>query len=149
MNINDTILKAINDELPAAVGTELKKRLDQLDKLEQENKTLRCDLETRDAKLRAHNDLLTRESAVSGREGATLARERAVSDREAKVSLLEQETKFARELAHVTERLFNTVFANNIIKTSVCGSRTEITSSPGGYTSTQSVPFSKNTEVQG
>lgn len=119
MNINESVLKAINEQLPSAVGSVLKDRLAQLDALEKKNVELEKNLSATNQQLSAHRSLDVKKSEIDSAESSVRAREKAVADRELKMSLLEQEKVFAREIAATTERMFNVVFANNTVRSSV------------------------------
>lgn len=143
MNINESVLKAINEQLPSAVGSVLKDRLAQLDALEKSKTELEKNLAATNQQLSAHRSLDSKQSEINAAEGALRIREKAVADRELKMALLEQEKKFARELATTTERLFDKVFANNTIRTEVIGSKVSHSPTGGGYVQQNSEPYSE------
>lgn len=155
MDITEQIKKAINDNLPQAVGAELQKRLAQADLFEKNNATLTSQLGEVLAKLNKHADLDSRHVALAARECALLQREQAVLKRENEQALNDLKVLCSAEKVELVKGLFNTVFANNTIRARTLGHENLPTESCYGANgsssnkSHQSFPIAKETTVEG
>ena len=111
MELNEKILKAIDEELPAQLGSVLKERLSQVESLERElqqekrswNTQLQENLELQE-KVSKHEDLDEREKALDKREADVIERERKMELNEFKVEAADQRASDVKELASIVFR---------------------------------------------
>lgn len=147
-NMKEEIQEAIAKNLPAAVGTELKKRLEQA---ERDAENLKMYKEKYDALgpvlSRAQSDLANLQAA----ETDLKKREREVATREASMQRLELTAQFEREKVGLVLGMFETVFKNRIVRETALVQRESVSRQEynGGYSESRSpmqVEETKTTE---
>jgi len=140
MSMREDIRTAINENLSQTIGEELRKRLDQADadatKVTELNRTIEYQTEEgmkKNDTIRAHE---RREGELAGRETVVTQREVEVAGRENAITKLELVAQYETEKRALTVDLFNTVFANRVMKETAFVSREKvITANDGqGYT---------------
>lgn len=152
MDLNKDIQDTIEKHLPAQIGEVLKKRLDEIPRLEDEVKTLTEDLKTVSAisnerkrtnqelseQLKTHQELDIRLTELEKRE------------RNLELELCRKDVSCAQEKANQLFGLVNSIFKNptykeNIAKTSFGSENVPVTNN--GYTTTQSMSTHFNENV--
>jgi len=118
-NFNQEVMGLVEEHLPKMTSDALKKRLDKIDDLETRNLTYRRDMkdltERIDNQEKLIEDLKTKEQT----DESLIKREEEVSGREFKQELLSMEVVFTNTRMEDVKQMFNTVFANNLVKKSV------------------------------
>jgi hypothetical protein len=116
--------EAISKNLPAAVGSELKKRLEQAEANEKELKRYQEMYPQREKELAAARTELDQFRAS---ERAAKAREDAVTAREKEIQKLELTAQFEKEKTGLVLGMFNTVFRNRVVREEALVQRDNVT----------------------
>ena len=147
-DMTNDIKEAISKNLPAAVGTELKKRLEQAEADEKDLKRYKEMYPQREKELaEARTELDKRRSEDRAMQG----RENAVAVREKEVQKLELTAQFEKEKTCLVLGMFHTVFQNRVVREKALVQRESVTSQSyaggGGQESRCPVEVSESKET--
>jgi len=138
------LLNAIDEHLPKMTSQSLKKRLEKIDYLEKENIELSQEVKrlvVENGKIKdEYGKLKEKEHHINLTAKETKALSESIEERQKKfyTELAEMRLACEQEKANLTLNMFNTVFANNAIKTSVTknimkNSNTDYNTNPPTY----------------
>lgn len=146
--LDDSVRECIAKHLPEQVGSVLRARLDQTDKLAKRVQDLEKQVLDREELLKKHSDLdshalqvkneeAARMKSVREAEAAIAKREKDILAREAGVAMLEMKANLAERHCHDFKELFAGMFRHPKIVTSVYETATKPIGIQGGYQATQ------------
>ena len=149
MNITAEIKEVIRQNLPAAVGEELRAALTRLDELE--NKVVpqqALQISNLNAKLAKDMGVEFREQKAAERERTVDAREIAVTKREIEIKIIEVKLECAAQRVADLKEVTLSVFANARFKYSESGCTTVGATDRNGYVQSVGGPISREITVQ-
>ena len=118
------IKKAITENLPQAVGEELRKRLERADADQKEVARLK---DMYDSSYKRCGELEREVKKLTAREGTVAERESIVEVREKEITRLELTARFESEKRQMAVDLFNSVFRNRVTRENVLDMRDHLT----------------------
>lgn len=124
MNMENDIKKAITENLPQAVGEELRKRLEQADADRTEVARFK---DMFDSSYKRCVELEREVKQLTAREQAVAERESVVAVREKEITKLELTARFEAEKRALAVDLFQSVFRNRVTRESVLDMRDNLT----------------------